>query len=85
MRAISNGDPRSAMRDATNQLVDHLRLQGMPASRGLAIVMEVASRGSRSQRDVVGEDQYEDMRPLGPLDCLALVSRWAAARYGRAD
>lgn len=73
------------MRDATNQLVDHLRLQGIPASRGLAIVMAVASRGSRSQNGVIGDDQHEDMSPLGPSDCLVLVSRWAAARYERAD
>src|SRR5687768_4556992 len=81
VRAISSSGPRSAMRDAANQLVDHLRLQGIPASHGLAIVMEVASRGSRSQNGVIAEDQREDMSPLGPSDCLALVARWATARY----
>ena len=83
VRAIANGGPRSTMRDAVHQLVDHLRLQGVPASRGLAIVLDVASRGSRSASDA--RDQHEGMNPFGPLDCLALVRGWAATRYGRAD
>lgn len=83
--AVSCGSPRSAMRDAVHQLVDHLRLRGVPASRGLAIVMEVASRGSASRVDSPPTEQQVDTSPFGPLECLALVSRWAAARYARAD
>jgi len=85
IRAISSGGPRSAMREAVHQLVDHLSLQGIPASRGLAIVMEVASRSSRAASDAADTDQRGNLSPLGPLDCVALVSRWAAARYGLAD
>lgn len=85
VRAIANDGPRSVMRDAVHQLVDHLRLQGVPASRGLAIVLDVASRGSRKPGDDARGEHRQSMRPLGPSDCLTLVSQWAAARYGRAD
>jgi hypothetical protein len=78
-QAISNGSTRSALRETVDLLVDHLRLRGIPASRGLEIVIEVASRAAnatpRSRADSI------EM----PFDRLTLVSRWATARYSRAD
>lgn len=83
-RAVASGATRSTVREAVHQLVDHLRLQGIPASRGLEMVMDVASRGSRSMSDAARADQWSSS-PFGPLDGLALVPEWAATRYRRAD
>ena len=74
-RVISAECPRSAIRDAVEQLVDQLRWQRIPAASGVAIVMEVAARA------VPAETRAFDTR----ADCLTLAARWAAQRYARAD
>ena len=73
------------MREAVHQLVDHLRLQGVPANRGLTIVMDAATRGARSWRAAGVGDQEHGADLLGQLDYLTLASHWATARYGRSD
>ena len=83
-RAVASNAPRSTVREAVHQLVDHLRLQGIPASRGLEIVMDVASRGSRAATDAARHDRWSPS-PFGPFDGLGLVPEWAATRYNRAD
>ncbi len=75
MRAISAGCPRSTIRAAVEQLVDHLRWQSIPAARGVAIVMDVAARATSSETNAFGSQ----------ADCMTLVARWATHRYGRAD
>ncbi|PYP81257.1 MAG: hypothetical protein DMD35_02005 [Gemmatimonadetes bacterium] len=52
-----------------------LRWQSIPAARGVAIVMDVASRAA------VSETRAFDSQ----ADCLTLVARWATHRYARAD
>ena len=74
-RAISTGRPRSTIREAVEQLVDQLRWQHVPAARGVAIVMEVASRAGMSETRAFDSQ----------ADCLTLVARWATHRYGRTD
>lgn len=74
-RAISAGCPRSTIREAVEQLVDHLRWQSIPAARGVAIVMDVATRAGVSERRAFDSQ----------ADCLTLVARWATHRYARAD
>jgi len=74
-RAISAGCPRSTIREAVEQLVDHLRWQGIPAARGVAIVMDAASRATRSETRAFDSQG----------DCLTLVAGWASRRYLRAD
>jgi len=75
VRAISAGCPRSTIREAVEQLVDHLRWQSIPAARGVAIVMDVAARAAASETRAFGSQ----------ADCLTLVARWATHRYGRTD
>lgn len=78
-RAIANDSPRSTLRETVVQLVDHLRLQGVPASRGIETITEAARRVSNA---------VEGVRPSAtrlPIDCPTLVSTWASARYARAD
>ena len=74
VRAISAGCPRSTIREAVEQLVDHLRWQSIPAARGVAIVMDVAARAATEPRAFGSQ-----------ADCLTLVARWATHRYGRTD
>jgi len=74
-RTISAGCPRSTIREAVEQLVDHLRRQRIPATRGVAIVMDVASRATVSETRGFESE----------ADCLALVAGWASRRYLRAD
>lgn len=73
-RVIAAGSPRSAIRDAVQQLVDQLRWQQIPASRGVAIVMDVVS--SAAPAETYAFDAQ--------ADCLMLAGRWAAQRYARA-
>jgi hypothetical protein len=77
--AIASGSPRSTLRDAVVQLVDHLRLQGVPASRGVATITEAAARAANA----VGSDRARAASL--PIDWATLVSSWASARYSRAD
>ena len=74
-RVVSAGCPRSAIRDAVEQLVDQLRWQRVPGSRAVAIVMDVVSRAAPV------ETRAFDTQ----ADCLTLPARWAAKRYARVD
>jgi hypothetical protein len=74
-RAISTGCPRSTIREAVEQLVDQLRWQNVQAARGVAIVMDVASRAG------VSETRAFDSQ----ADCLTLVARWATHRYAQTE
>lgn len=77
--AIRNQSPRSTLREIVTQLVDHLRLQGVPASRGIAAITDIAARAANAvPRDMANIADT-------PVDVSALVSSWASARYGRAD
>lgn len=77
-QAIVAAAPRSTIRGAVDELVLHLRRQDIPAERGLAIVMDVASHAVAIRP--------ADLRPFEtPVDCLALVARWAKQRYARGD
>lgn len=76
--AIARGAPRSTIREAVDELVLHLRRQGIPDARGVAIVMEVASRAVWT---IPGEVHAFE----APVDLLALVAAWANARYACAD
>ena len=78
-RAITSGSPRSTLREIVVQLVDHLRLQGVPASHGVATITEAATRAANA----VGGDRASAASL--PIDCPTLVSTWATARYSRAD
>ena len=74
-RAISAGCPRSTIREAVEQLVVQLRWQNIPAARGVAIVLDVASRAGTSETRAFDSQ----------ADGLSLVARWATHRYARAD
>ena len=72
---ISAGCPRSAIRDAVEQLVEQLRWQRVPESRAVAIVMDV----------VWGAAPAESHGSDTQADCLPLAAHWASRRYARTD
>lgn len=73
-RVIAAGCPRSTIRAAVEQLADQLRWQQVPASRGVAMIMDVVARAAAETRAFDTQ-----------ADCLALVTHWATRRYARAD
>ena len=77
-RAIVADAPRSAIREAVDQLVMHLRWRQVPVERGVAIVMDVVSQAAATMPS--------DSRALdASMDCLPLVASWVRVRYARAD
>lgn len=74
-RVIAAGSPRSTIRAAVEQLVDQLRWQQVPASRGVAMIMDVVARAAATETRAFDTQD----------DCLALVAHWATRRYARAD
>jgi hypothetical protein len=77
-QAIAAAAPRSTIRDAVDQLVMHLRWLQIPAERGVAIVIDVASRAIAA-RPATSRDLDTS------LDYTTLVAAWARGRYARAD
>ena len=78
VRALRTGGTRSELREAVYELVDLFRLQGIPAARGVALVMQTAARGART--DLPRAD-----RPADAEDWLRLVASWSERRYTRSD
>ena len=77
-QAIVEDGPRSAIRQAVDQLVLHLSARRVPAAHGVAIVIDVASRAMSSMPG-------DSRALLASDDGLALVAGWATARYARDD
>jgi hypothetical protein len=79
-RVLRAGGTRSELRELVEQFADLARVQGMPSERAISVLKGVASRALANAAIPIAP-------PVGdsPTDRLAMIVRWCAARYYRAD
>lgn len=80
VEVLRAGGTRSALRDQVVQLGDHLRMQGVSLAGATRLVHALGHRAtslmSLDPNPAVGDS---------PADRMAMMLRWCAARYSRAD
>lgn len=79
-RVLRNGGTRSELRELVEQFADLARLQGLPPERAVSRIKAVAMRAAMAMA-------HEPDPPVGdsPSDRIAMIVRWCASRYYRAD
>jgi hypothetical protein len=79
-RVLRTGGTRSELRDLVEQFADLARLQGLPPERTVSRLKSVAMRATLAKAQD-GEPAVGD----APSDRIAMIVRWCASRYYRAD
>jgi hypothetical protein len=79
-RVLRTGGTRSELRELVEQFADLARLEGLPPERAVSRIKSVAMRATMAMA-------HEPEPPVGdsPSDRIAMIVRWCASRYYRAD
>lgn len=79
-RVLRSGGTRSELRELVEQFADLTRLQGLPPERAVSRIKAVAMRAAMTMT-------HESEPAVGDslTDRIAMIVRWCASRYYRAD
>ena len=80
LQVLRTGGTRSVLRDHVLLLGDHLRMQGLSVERATSLVRGLGQRATPLMN-------MDGLPAVGdsPADRIAMMVRWCAARYSRAD
>jgi hypothetical protein len=79
-KVLRAGGTRSELRELVNQFADLARLQGTPPEHAIGRIKTVAMRASTALADVPAPAVGDSV-----TDRMAMIVRWCASRYFRAD
>ena len=80
LQVLRTGGTRSVLRDHVLLLGDHLRMQGLSEARATSLVRGLGQQATPLMN-------MDGLPAVGdsPADRIAMMVRWCAARYSRAD